>query len=144
MSPVHGLPLLSWTDLGKSFQDLGYFTADALMHTGSAGSGLHQLCCPEGLTGGSMPVCKWAQVSLLCLLCKEHIVPLLCFPVCQTSRVILRGPETTWPPPGQINERCYLNKVWNLYALRGEAMLGRLPLAVSMTNAEKRWLQSSY
>lgn len=137
-SPVCRLPLLSWTVPVTSSQDLDYFIADALTHNGSAGSGLHQLHHPEVLTGGSVPTCKWTRVSLLCLLCKgahsASAVP---------SRVVLRGPETAWPPPGQINECCYFNEVWNLYALNGEAMLGRLSLPVSTANVERQWLQSS-
>lgn len=143
MSPAPRLPLLSWTVLGKSFQDLDYFRADALTRSGGAGSVLHRLRHPEGLTDGSVPACKWARVSLLCLLGEEHAVPLQHFSVCQASRVILRGPETAWPPPGQTNECCCFNEVWNLYALRGEAMLGRPSLAVSTTDGEKRWLRSS-
>lgn len=57
--------------------------------------------------------------------------------------VLLRGPQTAWPPPRQVNECCYFNEVWNLYALKGEAMLGRLCLAVSTINTQKQSLQSS-
>lgn len=139
-SPVCRLPLLSWTVLVKCFQDLDYFIADALTQNGSAGSGLHQLHHQEDLTDGSVPRCKRARVSLLCLLCKEHTLPLQRFPVCKASRDILRG---AWPLPGQINKSCYFNEFWNLCALRGEAMLGRLSLAVSTTNAERQWLHPS-
>lgn len=89
-NPVHSFLFL--TVLEKSFRYLGYFIADALTCNNSAGSDL-QICCPEGLTDGSVPACKWAWVALPCHLCKQHTVLLQSFSVFQAPRVTLKGPE---------------------------------------------------